>query len=97
MSSWGIQAAESRSRSWSNFDWSSPGMTADSARRPWTRALKRTPSLPAEVWGPVDFFALLRLARIGLIVAIVTFSTEQSQFGAGQRVSRCGERQFSRR
>src|ERR1700691_393451 len=60
--SWGIQAAESWARCWSNLSFSSG------------------------VLGPVDFFALLRLARICLIVAIVTLSVEQSQFGAGKAI-----------
>src|ERR1035438_8103389 len=91
MSSWGIQAAESRSRCWSNLAWSSPGMTVDSARRPWTRALKRTRSLASWLLGPVDFFALRRLARICLIVAIVTFFCRTMPIGGWTRQSATDE------
>src|SRR5437763_7546921 len=47
-------------------------------RRPWARALRETMRLPPAVFGPVDFFALRRLARMRLreIGRLVTEATD---------------------
>src|SRR5256886_14932356 len=47
-------------------------------RRPWVRALRETMRLPSAVFGPVDFFALRRLARMRFreIGRLVTEATD---------------------
>ena len=64
--SWSWYSLARRSRS----AWFSPGMMVWRASMPCWRALKRDASLPAGVRGPVDFWALRRLASNWFRVAM---------------------------